>query len=91
MLRVLPPMPLSVWAENYFYLSAESSYTEGKWVAYPYQRGVLDMFGNDDIEDIDVRKSARTGYTKMLLAALAYFTVFKKRNQAIWQPTDSDA
>ncbi len=84
-------MPLSVWAENYFYLSAESSYTEGKWVAYPYQRGVLDMFGNDDIEDIDVRKSARTGYTKMLLAALAYFTVFKKRNQAIWQPTDSDA
>jgi len=84
-------MPLSIWAEENFYMSAESSYTEGKWVSYPYQRGVLDAFGNDDIEEVNVKKSARTGYTKMLLAASAYFTIFKHRNQVIWQPTDSDA
>ena len=90
-LRVLPPMPLSLWAEEHFYMSAESSYTEGKWKSYPYQRGVLDAFGHDDIEEVDVKKSARTGYTKMLLAASAYFTIFKHRNQVIWQPTDSDA
>lgn len=90
-LRVLPPMSLQDWAEEHFYMSAESSYTEGKWVSYPYQRGVLFAFGNDDIEEVDVKKSARTGYTKMILAASAYFTIFKHRNQVIWQPTDSDA
>jgi phage terminase large subunit GpA-like protein len=90
-LRVLPPMRLSEWAAQYFYLSKESSYTEGRWQAYPYQRFILDAFGNDDIESVAVRKSARTGYTKMLMAATAFFTVYRRRNQAIWQPTDSDA
>ncbi len=90
-LRVQPPMRLSEWAEKHFYMSAESSYTEGAWRSYPYQIAILDAFGNDDIEEVAVKKSARTGYTKMLLAASAYFTVFKRRNQVIWQPTDSDA
>lgn len=90
-LKTQPPMRLSHWAEEHFYLSAESSYTEGKWQAYPYQIAILDAFGNDDIEEVDVKKAARTGYTKMLMAAMAYFTVFRRRNQAIWQPTDSDA
>jgi len=72
-------------------LSAESSYTEGKWQAYPYQIAILDAFDTDDIVEVSVKKSARTGYTKMLMAASAYFTVFRRRNQAIWQPTDSDA
>jgi phage terminase large subunit GpA-like protein len=90
-LKAQPPKRLSEWAAEHFYLSAESSYTEGRWQAYPYQIFILDAFGNDDIEEVDVKKSARTGYTKMLMAASAYFTVFRRRNQAIWQPTDSDA
>jgi len=90
-LKAQPPMRLSQWAGEHFYLSAESSYTEGRWQAYPPQIAILDAFGNDDIEEVDVRKSARTGYTKMLMAAMAYFTVFRRRNQALWQPTDSDA
>jgi phage terminase large subunit GpA-like protein len=90
-MQALPPMRLSQWAAEYFYLSAESSYTQGKWQAYPYQIAILDAFGNDDIEEVSVKKAARTGYTKMLMAAMAYFTAFRRRNQAIWQPTDSDA
>ncbi|MDD5587425.1 MAG: phage terminase large subunit family protein, partial [Alphaproteobacteria bacterium] len=90
-LRAMPPMRLSQWAAEYFYLSAESSYTEGRWQAYPYQIAILDAFGNDDIEGVAVKKAARTGYTKMLMAAMAYFAVFRRRNQALWQPTDSDA
>lgn len=90
-LKAQPPTRLSKWAGEHFYLSAESSYVEGRWQAYPYQIAILDAFGNDDIEEVDIKKSARTGYTKMLMAASAYFTVFRRRNQAIWQPTDSDA
>jgi phage terminase large subunit GpA-like protein len=45
---------------------------------------------NDDIRFIDFMKSARAGYTKILLAAIGYFAEHKRRNQALWQPTDGD-
>lgn len=90
-LTAMPPLRLSEWAAKNFYLSEESSYVSGVWVAYPYQIFILDIFGHDDVEEISVKKAARTGYTKMLLAAIAYFATYRKRNQAIWQPTDGDA
>jgi phage terminase large subunit GpA-like protein len=89
-LRVQPPQRLSQWAAKHFYLSTESSYTEGAWVAYPFQTAILDAFGNDDIVEVDMMKSARVGYTKMILAAIGYFAEHKKRNQALWQPSDAD-
>lgn len=89
-LRVQPPLRLSEWAARNFYLSAESSYTEGRWSAYPFQTAILDAIGNDDIVEVDVMKSARVGYTKMILAAVGYFAEHKKRNQALWQPSDAD-
>lgn len=86
-----PPMLLSEWAEKYFYLSAESSYVEQRWTAYPFQTAILDCMGSDEIAELNFMKSARVGYTKMLLAAILYFAEHKRRNQGIWQPTDDDA
>ena len=37
-LAAVSPIRLSEWAEQNFYLSAESSYVEQRWTAYPYQR-----------------------------------------------------
>ena len=71
-------------------MSAESSYAEGKWAAYPYQTDILDAIGNDEIREINWQKAARTGYTKIILAAMGYFSQHKRRNQAVWQPTDDD-
>lgn len=85
-----PPMRLSEWAETNFYLSAESSYRQERWSAYPYQVALLDCMGSDEIEEVNFRKSARVGYTKMLLAAVGYFAEHKRRNQAVWLPTDED-
>lgn len=89
-LRVQPPMRLSQWAEKHFYLSAESSYTEGRWQAYPFQTAIMDCISNDDVVEVAMMKSARVGYTKMILAAIGYFAEHKHRNQALWQPSDSD-
>lgn len=89
--EVPPPVRLSQWAEEHFYLSAESSYVEQAWSAFPYQIGIMDCISNDDIREVWVRKSARVGYTKIILAAMAYFAEHKRRNQAVWQPTDDDA
>lgn len=90
-LEAAPPMRLSQWAEKHFYLSAESSYVEQSWVAFPYQVSIMDCFSNDDIAEVTVMKSARVGYTKMMLAAIGYFAEHKRRNQAVWQPTDDDS
>lgn len=87
---VADPVAFPVWAEDNFYLSAESSYVEQQWKAWPFQRGIMAAIGNDAIQEVDFMKSARVGWTKMLLAAIGYFAQHKRRNQALWQPTDDD-
>lgn len=86
---VSEPMSLVEWSPKHFYLSAESSYVEQKWEAWPFQRAILACIGNDDIQEVDIIKSARVGYTKLILAAIGYFAEHKRRNQVLWQPTDS--
>lgn len=84
------PMTLRAWAEKHFYLSAESSYVEQRWESWPFQRAILACIGSDDVHEVDFIKSARVGYTKILLAAVGYFAEHRRRNQALWQPTDDD-
>ncbi|WP_293845432.1 terminase gpA endonuclease subunit [Sphingopyxis sp.] len=84
------PMSLGEWAAKHFYLSAESSYVEQAWQAWPYQDAIMACISNDDIEEVDWQKAARTGNTKIMLAAIGYFAEHKRRNQAMWQPTDDD-
>ncbi|AWB32369.1 phage terminase large subunit family protein [Orrella marina] len=86
---VAEPTPMVNWTQKHFYLSAESSYIEQRWDAWPFQRAIIASIGNDDIFEVDVMKSARVGYTKIILASIAYFAQHKKRNQVLWQPTDS--
>lgn len=84
------PVSLVDFADRHFYLSAESSYVEQQFRAWPFQRAILACLGNDAIREVDCKKSARVGWTKILLAAIAYYAAHKRRNQAIWQPTDDD-
>lgn len=84
------PLRLSEWADRHFYLSSESSYVEGRWECLSFQRGIMDVISNDDVREVWVPKSARVGYTKMVLAGAQYYNHHKKRNVAIWQPTDED-
>ena len=90
-LYIPEPVSLSQWADKHFYLSPESSSIEGRWESLPYQKAILDWIGHDDIRILSFQKSARVGYTKMIMAAIGYFAEHKKRNQVVYQPTDSDA
>lgn len=89
-LRADPPMRLSEWAEENFKLAGESSHQKGAWQSWPFQIGWMDAFSNDDIEHVDVQKSKRVGYTKTLVAFIAYNIAHRRRKQAVWQPTDDD-
>ncbi len=85
------PMTLDEWARKKpFYLSAESSYVEQAWTPWPFQRAIMSCVSNDDVAHVYLKKSARVGYTKILLAAIGYFAEHKRRNQGLWQPTDED-
>lgn len=85
------PMTAVEWADENFYLSSESSYHEGRWTTLHFQIAILNSMGNDEIRTVNVVKSARLGYTKMLLAALGYLLEHKKRNILTFSPTDTDA
>ncbi len=93
-LRVLfRPVPVSAveWANENYYLPKESSYQEGRWETLPFQVAIMNAMGSDDIREVNLIKSARVGYSKMLLGVISYFIQHKQRNGLIWQPTDSDA
>lgn len=92
LMRPVPQTPVE-WAnsDEGFYLSSESSYQEGKWETLPFQVAMLNAMGNDEIRTVNVIKSARVGYSKMLLAASAYQIEHKRRNILILLPTDGAA
>ncbi|HIG9001481.1 TPA: phage terminase large subunit family protein [Shigella boydii] len=87
------PVPLTTvqWADQYYYLPKESSYTPGQWETLPFQVAIMNSMGNDRIRTVNLIKSARVGYTKMLLGVEAYFIEHKSRNSLLFQPTDSVA
>jgi phage terminase large subunit GpA-like protein len=85
-----PPMNLETWSRKHFYLSAESSYVEQQWSPWPFQRALMNVLSNDDVVQVTFKKSARLGYTKILLAFLLYSAHQLRRNSCIWQPTDDD-
>lgn len=89
-MKVPFPQTAVEWADENFYLSGESSAIPGRWETLPFQAGILNAMGNADIQRVDVFKSARVGFTKLMLAALGYFLAKKRRSVAFWQPTDSD-
>ncbi|WP_097474057.1 phage terminase large subunit family protein, partial [Escherichia coli] len=87
------PVPLTTvqWADQHYYLPKESSYTPGQWETLPFQLAIMNSMGNDRIRTVNLIKSARVGYTKMLLGVEAYFIEHKSRNSLLFQPTDSAA
>lgn len=86
-----PPLTPVEWADEHFYLSSESSYQEGRWETLPFQVALLNAIGNDQIRTVNIIKSARVGYSKMLLAAAGYQIQHKRRNILFLVPTDGSA
>lgn len=86
-----PPMTAVQWADEHFYMSSESSYHEGKWTTDPFQVAILNAMGNDLIAVVNFVKSARIGYTKLLMANIGYKLQHKRRNIVMWSPTDPDS
>lgn len=89
--RPPPRRTLSAWADEKFYLSAESAAEPGKWRTLPYQRGVLDAISDPTVEQVSWIKSARIGYTKCINATVGYYMDQDPCPIMVVQPTIEDA
>ena len=88
-----PPkkLTLSEWADEYAYLSAESSAEGGRWHTLPYQKGIMDAITDPNIEQVTVMKAARVGYSKILNHIIAYHIHQDPCGIMVVQPTIEDA
>ena len=88
-----PPKKLSLseWADEYAYLSAESSAEGGRWHTLPYQKAMMDAITDPKIEQVTVMKSARVGYSKILNHIIAYHIHQDPCGIMVVQPTIEDA
>jgi phage terminase large subunit GpA-like protein len=89
--RPPPRLTLSQWADQKFYLSPESSAEPGQWTTIPFQKGWMDAFTDPSLEYVVVKKSARVGYTKTIVALTGYHAEHDPCPIMIVQPTDDDA
>lgn len=88
-----PPEDLSYsdWAEEHFKLAPDASAKTGAFTPWKYQRGILDAIGDPLIPRVSIIKSARTGYTKSLVAAIGATAANDPAPIMVLMPTDDDA
>jgi phage terminase large subunit GpA-like protein len=58
---------------------------------HPYQRGFADAIADPRIERVSVLKSARVGFTTLLVGAIAHYIVPEPSPVLVLMPTESDA
>lgn len=89
-LDIKDPLTGSEWAERHGILPQGTGAETGQIKLYGYQRGVLDAMCDPTIPWVTVEKSARVGYTRMLLLATAYHLEHDPTTCIIAQPTIED-
>jgi len=86
-----PPTQLKIseWADEYRYLSPESSAVSGKYRTdyAPYQKEIMDVFNDPNIEKVIWQKSAQVGATEILNNVIGYYIHMQPSPILVMQPT----
>ncbi len=90
-LKPRPHLTGSEWADENFYLSAESSAVPGKWITRPWQKEILDAMTDYVSQVVVLKKPTRVGFTKMLNATHAYYIDQRPCVQLHYQPNADEA
>jgi phage terminase large subunit GpA-like protein len=83
-----PPLP--AWIEKNVRLPAGIAAEPGPIKLYPYQRGIAAAIADPKIERVTVLKSARVGYSTVMVSALAHFIVREPAPILVLMPTEAD-
>ena len=90
LLKPPPKLSMSEWAQEHFRLPERSSAQPGRFRPWKYQRAWLDVIGDTTTQRVTLLKSARTGFTKCLMACIGGFAANKPCSVILLVPTDSD-
>lgn len=89
---IIPPprLALSDWIEREIKLPSDVSSLPGSIRLYPFQRGMADAMSDPAIERVTVVKSARIGYTTLLVGLLGAHVVNEPAPVLFVLPTEDD-
>lgn len=93
-LRALIPPPrirMSDWIEANVILPAGVSAQPGRMRLWPFQREIADAIGDPGLERVTVLKSARVGYSSLLVGAVAACVANDPAPILVVVPTEADA
>ena len=92
-LALIPParLALSDWIEQEIKLPSAVSSLPGPIRLYPFQRGMADAMSDPKVERVTVVKSARIGYTTLLVGVLGNYVVNEPAPILFVLPTEDDA
>ena len=78
-LRPPQKVALSEWVEQNVYLPSTVAAQPGRMRLWPHQRAIADSMGDPAVERVSVLKSARVGYSQLLVGAVRPFRVERPR------------
>ncbi len=83
-----PParLSLSAWAAEHARLEDGSRY-----IAFPFQRDLMDAFTDPEVRQVSMKKSARVGYSKIVQNLIGFTMHHHPRRVVVYQPTIDDA
>lgn len=92
LLALAPPprLSLSQWIEREIRLPSDVSALPGAIRLYPFQRGMADAMSDPAMERVTVVKSARVGYTTLLVGVLGAHVVNEPAPVLFVLPTEDD-
>ena len=72
-----PPQKIKVsdWVEKEIHLPKTVAHVSGRISLYEYQKGIIDAVADPSISRVTVQKSARIGYSTVLIGLLAHYVV----------------
>lgn len=90
-LRPPPSIPLSEWCETNITIPQTSSATPGKMRLWKFQQGIADAMTDPGINEIVIQKSARVGFSQLLMGFIAHTVAINPCPILVTQPTTDDA
>ena len=90
-LRPPPSMPLAEWCEANIQIPQTASATPGRMRLWKFQEGIANAMTDPAINEIVIQKSARVGFSQLLMGYIAHTVATNPCPILVTQPTQDDS